>query len=399
MKRRSKAGEGHTLTGGETPGIRALSMLRIYIAVAVMDFCSIGGQTAMVLLAEAHFKASAVEVGLLVALGSMVYVITSTLFGAICERISRHTILAGAFVTASASFGGMYLSTALWQIYLLNVLATMSTGAFWPAMETRLSEDTDRETLRRRLRNFNLLWCSSAAFGGLVAGSLFDLGARIPFALVALMTLASTSLVYERSGMRKTIEPPATGQSPPSRRYLAMVWIGSFAFMASVGILRALFPKLALRLGYTGTDVGVVLFGLGFTRFFTFLFLGMSRFWIRDHRYILLIELLGPLAGMLIALGSSRLGFILGASLLGIANGAAYQAGLYHSVRGGRIGRQAGMHEAIVGAGFFAGPALGGVVAQLSQSVRSAFILLGLITLVSVVLQFMFLRSARTGMA
>jgi len=352
-------------------------MLRAYLTVLGMDFTMMAAYTAMVLLAERTFRAGSLAVGALVSIGSLIYVVASVFFGRLCERVDRRLILVGATLCGTVSYVGFFLAGHLYQLYVCASLNALAGGAFWPAIEVRLTHGVTGLTRQRRIRNFNLCWCSSAAFASFAAGALSDLGERIPFLVAAAVGLVCVGLVSQRDaevhGEVHAAEPP--GPEPPDPLLWAS-WIGSFAFNAAAAIVLGLLPKLALNIQCTGTEVGIMFFAMRIAQFAVFLTLGVTSLWHDRFRWLFAVEFVGVAGGLLIAFGLSKIAFVGGAALVGIGFGGAYYASLFHSVKGGRIGRKAGIHEAIVGGGSFFGPAVGGAIAEVSGCLIDPFLFL-----------------------
>jgi MFS family permease len=77
------------------------------------------------------------------------------------------------------------------------------------------------------------------------------------------------------------------------------------------------------------------------------------------------VQLLAAAGLWAIALGRSPLVFAVGLILQGCLVAATFTASIFYSLHAdGPGGRRTGLHEAIVGSGFLAGPLVGGLVAE-----------------------------------
>jgi hypothetical protein len=192
------------------------------------------------------------------------------------------------------------------------------------------------------------------------------------FLQAALLVLASW---LEKSKLASTISPgavlssadlsPCLGELNPrpiakARTFLRMAWLANpFAYIA-VNTLIALMPGIARQFSLTTTVAGFCCSVWLFARLITFCLLWLWKGW--HYRFGWLAAAYAGLVGSFacIVLEPSLTAVILAQLILGGALGLIYSSSLFYSMDvSERKSEHGGIHEAAIGLGNFAGPALG----------------------------------------
>jgi predicted MFS family arabinose efflux permease len=182
------------------------------------------------------------------------------------------------------------------------------------------------------------------------------------------------------SSLPEPVQSHAGGDAPHLHRrneragaFLKMAWFANpFAYMA-ISALIPVIPGLAARHGLSPTWAGIFCSVWFFARLGAFWLLWVWPGWHYRFRWFIgsLLLLLVSFATILISPALwpafiAQIGF-------GLAIGLIYYSSLYYSMDAGDTkGEHGGIHEAAIGVGIFAGPAIGGLALRLSPGVPQA---------------------------
>lgn len=153
---------------------------------------------------------------------------------------------------------------------------------------------------------------------------------------------------------------------PKTRKFLQMAWLANpFAYIA-INTLIAVIPGVARRLELSTMTAGFCCSTWCFARFGAFVALWQWTRWHYRFRWLLLayLGLVGSFGAVVLA---PNLAVLISAQLVfGVAVGLIYYSSLFYSMdRSETKGEHGGIHEAVIGLGNCAGPAVGAVALQL----------------------------------
>ena len=147
---------------------------------------------------------------------------------------------------------------------------------------------------------------------------------------------------------------------PDTKTFLQMAWVANpFAYIA-INTLIAVIPGVAARLHLSTTAAGFCCSVWCFSRFGAFLLLWRWNAWHYRFRWLLTayITLVATFATVVLSPNVAVL--VVGQLLFGVAVGLLYYSSLFYSMDlGDTKGEHGGIHEAVIGLGNFAGPAVG----------------------------------------
>lgn len=281
-------------------------------------------------------------------------------------------ILAAA-LAIGAAVQGLPRHIAVMAVWTVGVCFT------WPMLEALTSEKEDALGLQRMVGIYNLVWAGFSALAYFVGGALLEeFGLRSLFWIPALIHLIQLALLtwLEPQAAQATLppEPPALSQPielnprPIARAtlFLKMAWLANpFAYVA-INTIAAVVPGLARKLELTPMLAGFFCSVWFFARVATFLVLWLWTGW--HYRfgwflsaYVLLISSFG-----VVLLVPHLLTILVAQMAFGFAVGLLYYSSLYYSMAvGDTKGEHGGLHESAIGAGIFAGPAIGAAALRL----------------------------------
>jgi hypothetical protein len=163
------------------------------------------------------------------------------------------------------------------------------------------------------------------------------------------------------------LEPPpphpeeaARRQPVPPETFRTLAWVANPLSYVAVYTLLALMPGLATRLGLSPTEVGLFCSVWFFARWAAFLGLWGWTGWHYRFRWLAMayVVLMGSFVGVL--LSPVLWGVVVGQLLFGLATGLIYYSSLFYAMDLAEAkAEHGGLHEALIGLGICAGPAVG----------------------------------------
>lgn len=342
------------------------------------------------------------------ALHGLVYMFAAVQCGKFAQRRGNTFSLKLGFAGLVIAMGiGGFLQGAV-ALLALVVGYSIVLLFTWPALESLISERESRVGVQQMVGIYNCTWAGSAALAYFTGGKLYDALGRgaifwLPAAMFAFQFVLTLWLdKFHAAVLAATPQPPKeTHHSPEAeglnqpvspKAFLKMAWLASpFAYIA-INTLLAVMPGIAAKLGLSPTRVGLFCSLWFFGRFAAFLLLWKWAGWHYRFRWLLgaFLMLIGSFATILLA---GELWVIVVAQVFfGFATGLIYYSSLFYSMDVGEASSEhSGLHEAFIGLGIFAGPAVGALALQLKPGnpnagtwAVSALLLCGLAGLISV---------------
>lgn len=317
------------------------------------------------------------------ALHGAVYVFAAWQGGKFAERFGYITSLkvgyAGLFLSMVV---GAWVSTAAATLVVL-VGYTVVLLLIWPALEALTTGDEPPERVPHMVGVYNLTWSSSAALAYFTGGPLYEwLGPGLIFGVPAalfLVQLAGLSWLTSRATPPATrpdvAEVVVTPHGPPTElldqpgrpdTFLRLAWMVNPLSYVAVYTLLAVMPGLATQLGLSLTQVGMFCSVWMFARLGAFVVLWRWTGWHYRFRWMASAYVLLILSFVTVLL-APNLGLVIAAQVIfGAAAGMAYYSSLFYSMDlSDAKAEQGGLHEAAIGIGVCAGPAVGALSLQL----------------------------------
>jgi len=313
----------------------------------------------------------------LAALSGAIYAVMAWQGGKFAQRFGYFTALKLGFgVMIGALVLGGRLQTAGGHIVVMCV-AVVGMCFTWPTLEALVSEGEPPAGVQRMEGIYNLLWSGAGALAYFTGGAMFEkLGARSLFHVPAIIVFGQLlmALWLEKQARRQTAAPtfrpaaapPVPGAESPRhsagrpRMFLRLAWLANpFAYIA-INTLIAVIPDVAKRLELSPMIAGYCCSLWCFSRLGAFLLLWRWNGWHYRFRWLCAayLALIGTFAAIVMAPNLAML--ILAQLVFGVATGLIYYSSLFYSMDlGDTKGEHGGIHEAAIGLGNFAGPAVG----------------------------------------
>jgi predicted MFS family arabinose efflux permease len=327
----------------------------------------------------------------------LVYAVTAWQAGKLAHRLGYFNTLILGFGVMIAGLGlGAELSSAAGQISAASIIS-LGMCATWPTLEAMVSEGEAPALVPRAVGIYNIVWAVTYAVAFFVGGKIIEqFGFRAIFwlpALLLVLQVALTVWLQHRpapvgGGLADAVAVPAEECNRPTparaRAFLRMAWLSNpFAYIA-INTLVAVLPGVAAKLQLDTGLAGVVCSLWCFARLAAFIFLWRCTAWHYRFRWLLLSFALLILSFVAMLVFPS-LWVILPAQIcFGAATGLIYYSSLFYSMEtSGAKSEHGGIHEAAIGLGNCAGPAVGALSLQFAarSPASGAFGVAGLLTL------------------
>lgn len=343
---------------------------------------------------------------MLAALSGIVYTFAVLWSGRFAQRSGYFTSLKIGFALMMTSLAaGSQLGSAIGQVVVL-VVASIGMCFTWPSLEALVSEGETPIRLQRIIGLYNVIWAGMGALAYFTGGAVIEmLGLKCLFFVPVTIQIVQLALAFwlERAAKstqsNQPLTPPVEGkekargaESFPSlegvgstmplnprpiaraKTFLRMAWLANpFAYIA-INTLVAVMPGVAARLGLSTALAGICCSVWCFARLGAFFAFWFWPGWHYQFRW-LLTAFLTLIVSFAVLLLVPSLTVLIGTQLaFGAALGLIYYSSLFYSMDVGETkGEHGGIHEAAIGLGNFAGPALGAVALQfLPQFPRSS---------------------------
>ncbi|MFH1843501.1 MAG: MFS transporter [bacterium] len=369
---------------------------RLYVSAFFMD----GGFFLM--MAAIPFKVLTLNggsamLGVVAAIVSLTYVAFSQLTGRWSDRGDR-TVLTRAGNLLLIGFALLASrTTTLTHLILLLPIMSLAKALYWPAAQATLGDLSRPGRLAYHTAHFNIAWSSGKTLGFLIGplvlarldfATTFLLGAGFVIcsllATVRIGNLIPVGEPCDRDDIAKHILPDDSGITDAAaekrrRVFLRLGWLANLAANGAAGVLVYHLPRWFEYRGWSEDRFGMVLGLLFLLQTVMFLLLARRVAFAYSLKRLLLPQLLALLALAAIPWFGPFWLFLAAAPLLGIAFGVSYEASIYYSLvaRTDR-GKNAGIHESLVGLGGFLPPLLGGVLATWSGWLGAPYLLAAL---------------------
>lgn len=326
-----------------------------------------------------------------------------------CGRFAQRR---GFLTSIKIGFGGLTLimiATSLLDSVtgILCALAGYSVVLLftWPALEAIVSENETPAGVQHNVGIYNCTWAGGAALAYFSGGALYEaLGRRavfqLPAALFLIQFIFAVALSHAARSVSSPKREPLPNQPhqpeavPGSRKlspqiFMKMAWLANpFAYMA-LNTIWPVMPGLARKFSLSPAEVGLFCSVWLLGRFVAFALLWRWTRWHYRFRW-LACAFAVLIAAFLMMLLASRLWIVvLSQVFLGLAAGFIYYSSLFYSMDVGEgSAEHGGFHEAAIGVGICAGPAVGAATLTLFPQQPNAgvlaisgLLLLGLISL------------------
>ncbi|HOW73238.1 MAG TPA: MFS transporter [Phycisphaerae bacterium] len=355
---------------------------------------------ATVWAAEHGAKASAVAN--LLSAWSVIYMLASLAIGRAVTRRNAAWLLITACLATAIQSAFLARCSGLLGMYLLIGLLGVTMGLFWTPFQVfmKVVGEGRQRPITQSVGLYTLSWSIGYALGPFSAGFLWDRLGWYPChllnAAVVIVVALGVWLVKHHAAVHPAADhqantPPENGtHNEPYARMPDLAWMGWIfggVCCMAVSMVRGVFPTTGADLQLSKSTQGLTMAALSASQGLMGISLACGRWWMYRPWPILAIGAAGTVALALFALADTSATFFVAAACLGLYTGSMYFYLVFHSlVHPEYSARYVSINEAMVGLTGIAGPALGGLVADL-QSPSSSYLVIAAIVMVAVAVQ------------
>jgi len=302
------------------------------------------------------------------AAGGFVYIIAAWQGGKLAQRHGCIPLLyAGTLIIILSLALGMAFPNPAAQV-LVYCLWTLGVCFIWPALEALVSDEAG-VALPQMVGIYNVTWAGGAAVAYFTAGILIEkLGMASLFWLPLGLTIIELALLpcaaklqKKQNGRKHQAEPLTPAACPAdTKRFLRMAWIANPFSYVAINTVIPLIPSVAAKLDLSTGMAGIVCSLWMFVRLAAFAAFWQWKGWHYRFRWLAGSCLLMIVCFFGILLTQSLALLLLAQVGFGLSIGLIYYSSLYYSMNvTENQASNAGLHEAMIGAGLFIGPAFG----------------------------------------
>jgi predicted MFS family arabinose efflux permease len=317
----------------------------------------------------------------LAALSGAIYALMAWQGGRFAQRVGYFTALKLGFgIMMGALIVGSRLHTAGGQVLAMAV--TVAGMCFtWPTLEALISEGETPMGVQRMVGIYNMVWSGTAAAAYFIGGAMLEkLGPQSLFYVPVAIQVGQLALTLwlESQARRQTadpVDPPPLERHVPephprpananAKVFLRLAWLANpFAYIA-INTLIAVVPGVAGRLHLSTMTAGFCCSVWCFSRLGAFFVLWHWNGWHYRFRWLLTSYITLVATFVAIVMAPNLAVLILAQLVFGCVAGLIYYSSLFYSMDlGDTKGEHGGIHEAAIGLGNFAGPAVGAASLQ-----------------------------------
>lgn len=315
---------------------------------------------------------------LLLAAGlGFIYTFAAIFGGRFAQKFGYFRALKTGFFLLAAALAVGTQRESLPAHLAVMIVGTIGMCFTWPTLQALVSEGEPPRRLQKMVGIYNLVWSLASAFAYFTGGAMIEAwGLKAMFivpAAIHFVQLALTLWLERKAKLSPALSPatppeisaplhPAARRRSPlsPKAFLKMAWLANpFAYLA-VNTIVAVIPSLAQQLHLTPRLAGYFCSVWLFVRAGAFLFLWLWPGWHYRFRW-LVSAYVAMVASFSLMLLVPNLAALFAAQLVfGIAIGLIYYSSLFYSMDvGDTKGEHGGLHEAAIGLGSCAGPAIG----------------------------------------
>ena len=341
--------------------------------------------------------------GLLAAASTGTYALVVPFTGHTSDRVPRLMLARICCLGVILACIGLTMASSLGRMLAWMPLLGASMACFWPSVQASIADRARPGALEHDLGRFNLSWSLGKGSGFLFGGILLSaFGAPVVFTIASLLVFAIFCVLpipnsdglgpidallardaRRRAGMGTAdsdtslaTAAPRAGAAPPvtvdaaaiDARALVFRRLAWAANCTAYGVAASLiyhYPRVVAAHGWSTRVFGVFLGGIYFTQTLAFLFMMRRPDTWRFQRARLYLPQLAMLAALVALPFADQPRLAIAAPVYGAGLGICYYSSIYYSLLAPSArGRNAGVHEALIGLGGMVVPLAGGILAR-----------------------------------
>jgi MFS family permease len=368
--------------------------------------------------------AGPLALGLVAAGATGAYALLVAISGRFSDRAPREALARAACIGIIIACIGLTLARGVPRILALVPLVGGSLAFFWPCVQAAIADRSQSHELERNLGRFNLAWSVGKGSGFLCGGLLLSaFGPESVLTAASILLFVIFWVLPGAPGTAQTLHAPAaraakageTTQRPEEHprveaepalapldpalevqtaRFRRLAWIANGSAYGVAATLIYHYPRLVDAHGWSPRIFGLILGGMYWTETAAFFVLMRHASAWRFRRAPLFVPQLLLAAGVIALPWATGVRLAVTAIVFGFGLATCYSASIYYSLHGAaERGRNAGIHELLIGIGSMTVPLAGGLLAHYMALEWAPYATAGGVVLLSLIAQEVSLRA------
>ena len=317
--------------------------------------------------------------------------------GRLSDRLGRKPLLIASGVLSTTAALLYLISSTVLQIILIRILEGAVWALFWPAVEALATEIVDAKRAGRAMGMVSASYGIAFATSSVAAGSITSVfGYLQTFMIYLVLSLISIFLAVfllrgtprrSESAVAREESGKLDSSSLSSKMTILAYFLGG-SYTFGLGVMLTLFSVFAKSL-----SVAVFLIGVLFGFFWLGRIVGSVGGGCVSDKYgrgpIVIVAMLGSVAGFMLAAFSTGIDMLLGAVvILGFSIGTSFPVSvaiISDNVPVSKRGYAMGIYETSCAAGFMLAASFGGLLSDL-YSPRMPYLLAAIVSLAAAII-------------
>ena len=357
-------------------------ILKVLYVTIFLTATGLGTTTFLLPVYAETLGASYTDLGLIGAVGNMVYTGITLVCGYMLDRYEKVNLYLVFNIIGGVTMVFFALATTIPQIILVRGLLGLAAAAFWVAASTLTGQISPKEERTQSLGRYNLAWIAGFTVGpyagGLVSGRY---GYDVFFYSQAVFILISLILIMIRIRDRIALRNPGRHEKTQlgELKPLTLAYLTLLPFTLVLGIYMAIIPGHMKVVGLTASIIGLLLTITNGTRGLFFFNVQKLVNW-GTRKSIIAASIFIATSMFLVRSGGDAVSFAVPLVFYGAGSGIMTPVMLdFISKRTPERlrGTAMGVHESIYGIGMCLGPLIGGAIADIYSASTLYSILVG----------------------
>ncbi len=347
--------------------------------------------------------ADPLALGLVATAAAGAYALLVAISGRFSDRAPREALARGACIGIIIACIGVTLARGVPRILAFVPLVGGSLAFFWPCVQAAIADRSAGHELERNLGRFNLAWSVGKGCGFVCGGlllsafgpeSVLTAGSALMFVIFWVLPGKVPPAELRSVAEAAALPPPDPVLAAQTARFRRLAWIANGSAYGVAATLIYHYPRLVDAHGWSPRIFGLILGGMYFTETLAFFLLMRHASAWRFRRAPLLVPQLLLAAGIVALPWATGVRLAVTAVVFGFALAACYSASIYYSLHGAAArGRNAGIHELLIGIGSMTVPLAGGLLARRLGMEWAPYATAGAVVVLSIVAQEVMLRT------
>jgi MFS family permease len=294
---------------------------------------------------------------------------------AVSARLGEKRVLGWAMAVQVAMVLGVIWRPTGWMVFVAAVVLGLCNGMKWPVVESYVGAGRAGHGQATAVGRFNMAWSGAIPLALVVTGPLvaWEFGETVSwlepglgiFVVAGLCSVVSLWLIRPMAArpVHLAVDHPDRPTGAMLASYRGLLWSSRWVMLcgyAMLFILAPLMPFIFGDLGYGAREASSLSGVLDGVRFVTFVLLDRWVGWHGRAWPLVGAAVLMPVGFYMVVLGGDVATVLGGEVLFGVMAGVSYYAALYYAMVVKNASVDAGgVHEGLIGGGFFVGPLLG----------------------------------------